>query len=934
MIYFLKSIKTIVFLCAFFILGSVYSQRNYEHYTSLDGLQHDVTYNIIQDSKGYIWVGTDDGLSKFDGKSFRNYSLKEGLTSNYVTDIVELSNDKYAISTWGGGLHFLENDSIFKNQKFNDFNAKSYDLKLLKKKIYTTSGSELLVYDLAKEIFTSKIYLNSKKGFVDKFSPNLSYKKMNPIILSDKLYVHNKSEKGNHYKGINEFKSDFKIIPSFSFLSNFEISSALELYEGNFIFANNNNLLFTNKSKIITEFQIPNISAREQIVKILKVPNTKSEYVLLVRMVTGKKRLLIFNTNSNKITNIDNLLKLDVGVSDILFDFENNLWITTFGNGIYCYYYSNPKIKSILKNEYFLDAIKKENKIFGLTSSHLYEFSNDTIVNKYKIDGSAKNINLVENEIYISALNDYFNLDFKVKRGRFFDETNNFSVRQSDTIFINKKAVLISNELFIKLIKEEDGKLSLFTNKGKWEYDLDEMNLSKNKSFQKNLPSEKINDISFNKNTIYIATDKGLVIKEGNKILNVFNTENGLQNERINCLHIKDNAIFLGTQSGLSLIKNNKVYNFSKPYGIQSLAINKIIELDKNLWLFGNNGVSSLKMDEIKASKSPKLIVNQNSFVFNYEVISYSDQNTINLQYRIDEAKWKTISNLKGQLNFNNFKAKDYKVNFRTRKGNSDWLYSNTFSFTIETPWYKIWWIIVLSFIIFSFFIGLGFSIRLKIAAKRNQQLKDEIGKRVIAENELREVRDNIARDFHDDLGNKLASISLLSEVLSKKVESKESTIIKTIKNDADYLYKGTKDFIFSLQEKSNYLKEVIVYLSDFAEDYLYQFDTDFEVQSNITSNIKLPFYWSKQIIYIFKEAITNSAKHAKAKNAKMIFNFENNQLFIEFKDDGIGFDTEAVRQNGILNMKERASKIKCEILIKSSNIDGTAILFIGKLPQ
>ena len=44
-----------------------------------DGLAHNVVGAIFQDSKGYLWFGTAEGLSRFDGYSFTNYGRNEGL---------------------------------------------------------------------------------------------------------------------------------------------------------------------------------------------------------------------------------------------------------------------------------------------------------------------------------------------------------------------------------------------------------------------------------------------------------------------------------------------------------------------------------------------------------------------------------------------------------------------------------------------------------------------------------------------------------------------------------------------------------------------------------------------------------------------------------------------------------------------------------------
>jgi len=913
----------------------VSAQHSYKHYTSSDGLQHDVTYNIIQDSKGHIWIATDDGLSKFDGQDFRNYTLKEGLTSNYVMDIEEISANKYALATWGGGLHFLENDSIYKNLNFKDENVKSYDIKYFNNKIFTNSGSELLVYDLKRNIFNSKIYMLSENDFIDELKPDVLYQKLEHIILNDKVYVHNQEPSKSNFKGVKLFVENFELQNSFPFLSELEISTAIELESSTYVFAVNNELLFSNEKRIMNKVKVDVIGSNESIVKILNVPNAKNNYLLLVRNEKGEKRLFDFNIKTKVTIAIDKKISINTPVSDAMFDFENNLWISTYGNGIYCYYYSNPKITNLLEGQYITDIIKNDDTIYAQTSSQLYKFNENSIISKNAINGFAKHLSINNNKITVSALSAKTKSlpEFNIVDGRFYGETLNSRVRQSDTIFINNNAVLISNELFVKFIKEGDGVLDLYTNKGKWIYNLKDKNLSKDLLFEIGLPSEKINDLIIGDNVYYIATDKGLVIKKDN-VVTVYNNETGLQNERINSVLLKDDNLYLGTQSGMSVIKEGKVYNFSKSFGILSLSINKIIEQDNKLWLAGNNGISIVNIEDIIISNSPKLNISQNKNVFTYKAISYLDQNGINLQYKINDNNWIRTSSSKGNLDFSNYTANDYKIEFRAQNSQSDWAHSSIFNFEIKPPWYKVWWIILLCFLSVAAAITIVFFQRLKVVSRRNKALKNEIARRIIAESELSDVRDNIAQDFHDDLGNKLASISLLSDVLSKKVENEESKVVKTIKEDADYLYKGTKDFIFSLQEQSNYVEEIIVYLSDFAEDYLFQFGIDFEVQSNVKSNIKLPYYWSKQIIYIFKEAITNSAKHANAENAKMLFSFDTKELIIEFTDDGKGFDINSVRLNGISNMEARADRIDCSVKVETKIDKGTSIIFKGKLPQ
>jgi ligand-binding sensor domain-containing protein/signal transduction histidine kinase len=74
-------------------------------YTIADGLAHDQVDRIVQDSRGFMWFCTLDGLSRFDGYRFTNYGVRDGLPFARVNDIVETRRDGvYWVATAGGGL--------------------------------------------------------------------------------------------------------------------------------------------------------------------------------------------------------------------------------------------------------------------------------------------------------------------------------------------------------------------------------------------------------------------------------------------------------------------------------------------------------------------------------------------------------------------------------------------------------------------------------------------------------------------------------------------------------------------------------------------------------------------------------------------------------------------------------------------------------------
>jgi signal transduction histidine kinase len=227
---------------------------------------------------------------------------------------------------------------------------------------------------------------------------------------------------------------------------------------------------------------------------------------------------------------------------------------------------------------------------------------------------------------------------------------------------------------------------------------------------------------------------------------------------------------------------------------------------------------------------------------------------------------------------------------------------------------------------------------QLKKFKSKNKQLKALIDKMERLQKELDIVRDNIAKDFHDDLGNKLARITTLSDYVIKNNKRKNKLemldAFEIIKQDADELYSGTRDFMFSLKSDNGSAEDVYAYLADFAEDFTSNFEIDLLLSCDIEKNINVPYYWNRQIILIFKEAITNAVKHAKATNLNLNFICKSDNIHIVFKDDGIGFNhSQMTSKNGLLNMTQRAKKINCNLKI-SSNKEGTEICFKGKIPN
>lgn len=109
--YFLK----ISFIIIIYCISTIKPQSlSYTSYTTKDGLPSNTITTIFQDSKGYIWIGTNNGLARYDGAEFTKYSTSNGLSNNWITTITESPFEPGTIwiGTIAGGVNKWANGSI------------------------------------------------------------------------------------------------------------------------------------------------------------------------------------------------------------------------------------------------------------------------------------------------------------------------------------------------------------------------------------------------------------------------------------------------------------------------------------------------------------------------------------------------------------------------------------------------------------------------------------------------------------------------------------------------------------------------------------------------------------------------------------------------------------------------------------------------------
>ena len=94
---------------SFLLIPSQYSDINFEHISVEQGLSQSTVQCMMQDSSGFIWIGTEDGLNKYDGYDFVTYKTDpdnpNSLSTNFIRAIIQDRSGNLWIGTYGGGLN-------------------------------------------------------------------------------------------------------------------------------------------------------------------------------------------------------------------------------------------------------------------------------------------------------------------------------------------------------------------------------------------------------------------------------------------------------------------------------------------------------------------------------------------------------------------------------------------------------------------------------------------------------------------------------------------------------------------------------------------------------------------------------------------------------------------------------------------------------------
>lgn len=604
---------TLLFSCLLFASHRINSQNfSYELLSNKEGLSQNSVSSITQDKYGFLWVGTEEGVSKFDGHRFRNYRSKRfddsSLSNPFVKKIFKDKDGVIWIGTEGGLDKFNYNKGVFENFSFLDNVSFDAGLNSINDIIETYSGKfylasdALIRFDRVTENY-SKYYISKTKNIL----LNCLFEDNNGIIwvgTNEGLYK------------LEDASNDVKFV-KIPELGNKIVKHLYLDKQGNLWIGTNSGLFelsFFDNS--IVEVDLP----VNDTVDVTYIFEDSDHCLWLATHGDG----LITSCNRKKIFrkfNFSNLSDKNILVNYINTIYEDNsgvLWLGLDGSGI---------IK-IEKHKNFNSIVAEADRVNKLNSNRIFGLQKDLDENKIWISTYGGGINVYDrNTGAIRVINkkthknllsddirDIYQLPFK--HNIFWVGTEKgISVYDKESNQIIKNYTVadgLSSEIIFTLISDEEENIWIATAGG-----LNKFNYENNKfeSFVHD-PNDSTTLSSNSCRLVYIDRNKNLWVgtkgsglnrydKENDVFIKYFyddNFSNGSPSIVTSIYEDFNNNFWVATYgSGLFKLnpKTGKYIRFSEDEGLSNNSIYGILEDNRgDLWISSNYGLSKFNVKD------------------------------------------------------------------------------------------------------------------------------------------------------------------------------------------------------------------------------------------------------------------------------------------------------------------------------------------------
>ncbi|MBI3111406.1 MAG: hypothetical protein HYZ01_07530 [Ignavibacteriales bacterium] len=257
---------------------------------------------------------------------------------------------------------------------------------------------------------------------------------------------------------------------------------------------------------------------------------------------------------------------------------------------------------------------------------------------------------------------------------------------------------------------------------------------------------------------------------------------------------------------------------------------------------------------------------------------------------------------------------------FRVKGSNHDGFWNEsgaTLFITVLPPWWETWFFRATVFLLmFGLLYGMY---RYRV-------------KKIL---ELQTVRLRIASDLHDEIGSNLSSISVASQLLNRnpRLAPDEHRKLLDIASTAMETADAMRDIVWFINPENDTAEDFLAKLRDVTGKLLGAMEVELEISESVLSHIK-SLEDRRNLFLLYKEALNNIARHSRARGVSIQFREEGGTLVLRIRDEGVGFDEQAVsRKGGLQTMRKRAQLLNSTLEIESAAGRGTTLIITKKIP-
>ena len=291
---------------------------------------------------------------------------------------------------------------------------------------------------------------------------------------------------------------------------------------------------------------------------------------------------------------------------------------------------------------------------------------------------------------------------------------------------------------------------------------------------------------------------------------------------------------------------------------------------------------------------SLKISPGKQRFEIRYTGLSFVSPERVRFRYKLEglEQEW-VEAGTRREAEYSYLPPGTY--HFRVMACNNDDLWNETgatLGFTVMPWFWQTWW----------FRMGAGLSgaamvagVVILVTRRRVQARLEQLDRQRAVERE----RARIARDIHDDLGASLTRITMLSQSVRSELDSQQAaTDIDEIYGTARELTRAMDEIVWAVNPKHDSVDSLVTYLGRFAQNFL--------SSAGIRCRIDVPLHlppWPltaeirHNVFLAFKEALHNIVKHAKASEARISMQVLPSGFVLLIADNGCGFDSNRLSQ-------------------------------------